>query len=536
MKKIKYTYIALLGCLLLLVSSCETTELDLTESPNQLSPDGANPTFVLNQVQLDLVSFFSNVSDETMRITRQVNQFDSYASNIDNATLNGTWTFAYRINNNRLFLDDLAQTNQDIVKQSGVADLMTAYTFATLTDITGDIIFSQANNPLEFPNPELDDDEAVYNAVFELIDSAIMKLSSSAPNNITEDLFYNGDISSWLRMANTLKLKMFNQIRVFDPAVATAGINDILASPNGIIEDPSQDFQFNYTTAGSPIESRHRFFTDPYLGGGASVVLYMNNYYMALLKDNDDPRLRYYFYRQSLTDPTGDDLPCSDTEPLFDCYIDNFYWGRNHANSDGVPADNLARTIYGIYPGGGAFDPHPNAVAVGDPTVFPGINNTGLGGEGIDPILLSSFTNFYLAETSLTLGTAGNTRDFLETAVTQSITKVTAFGTGTNAPTATDISDFIQSVLTSYDAAASDEERLEIILTQFHIAAYGNGIESYNFYRKTGLPNFQDPVNQTQFPRTFILPTDETQTNPNIDSNFLTDQVFWDTNPPGFIN
>ena len=47
MKKILYTLIFILGAGLF--SSCE---LDLQESPNNLSPEDANPDFLLNNVQL----------------------------------------------------------------------------------------------------------------------------------------------------------------------------------------------------------------------------------------------------------------------------------------------------------------------------------------------------------------------------------------------------------------------------------------------------------------------------------------------------
>ncbi|MBW1296682.1 SusD/RagB family nutrient-binding outer membrane lipoprotein [Aquimarina litoralis] len=535
MKKIRYIQLAIIACAMLVFNSCETTDLDLAESPNTLTPGSADPNFVLNQVQLDLSFMFGEMSDRSSEITRLLYMFDGYAGNVTNTTLQtgaNIWTRAYRINNSRLLLNTLAESNPDLVKHRGIASLITAYTFVSLTDMVGDVPFSQANNPQEFPNPELDDDAAVYDAMFDLIDAGIADLSGSTANTVTQDLFYDGNLTQWIRFGNTLKLKMYNQIRNVDAARATTGINQLIAQGN-LIETIGDDFQFQFSTNGSPVESRHRFFTNPYLGGGASVVLYMNNGFMRLLKDSQpmpDPRLRYYFYRQSLTDPMGDDLPCTTT--LTECYIGDFYWGRQHGDSQGVPADNLARTIYGVYPGGGAFD-NDNGV--------PGINSTNnLGGAGINPIYLSSFTKFTLAEAALMLGTTGDARTLFEEGVRNSLSKVTGFGAavaGNLAPSATDIEDYVTEVLSDYDAETTNDGRLNIILREFYIASYGNGLESYNFYRKTGLPNvLQASISPSPFPRSFILPTDETLVNPNIDSNFLTDQVFWDDNPANFID
>ena len=519
---------------ILIICSCETIENDLTVSPNALSIDSADPNFVLNQIQVDLNRMFSGLRDETMELTRLIYMFDAYPANIESTTLNtfaapndqNEWTRAYRINGNRLLLEALASTNPDLNKHVGVAGLITAYTTTTLVDILGDVPFSEANiNEIDQPSP--DDDAEIYNRMFELIDASILKLSDATTNTIGLDLYYGGDISKWITFGNTLKLKMYNQINRVDAIRATAEINSLIAS-NNLIDTVDEDFQLNFSTVDSPVESRHNFFTQAYLSGGADIGLYMNNEFMNTLLENNDPRLRYYFYRQSLTEPTGDDLPC--TADADECYIGNFYWGRIHADSQGIPADNLARTIYGIYPGGGAFDNDDD---------LPGVSNQGLNGMGINPIFLSSFTKFVLAESAITLGTSGDPKILLEEGIRSHIQKVLNFGAseaGNSAPTAMEVDTYVANVLLQYDAATDDQQRLAIILGQYHIASFGNGIEAYNFYRKTGLPELQDPLSPSPFPRSFILPSDETLANDNISTNALTDQVFWDNNPQNFID
>ncbi|WP_299215917.1 SusD/RagB family nutrient-binding outer membrane lipoprotein [uncultured Aquimarina sp.] len=536
MKKIKNNisryFVGIATSLTILLGSCDTTELDLTVSPNTLSPESADPNFILNQMQIDLNKIFEGVRDEATSVMRLDNMFDTYQSNIENTTFNSfappsddnVWQRGYRINGNRLLLESLAEADPDLVQIKSIAGLITAYTFATFVDIFGDVPFSEANDPAIL-NPSSDDQVAIYDEMFLLIDASISGLVGQT-SRITTDLYYGGDLTKWITFGNTLKLKMYNQISNIDATRARTGINSLIAGGD-LMETVADDFQFSYTTDTAPAESRHTYFTENYLAGGGSI--YMSNSLMRTLRDSNDPRLRYYFYRQSLTEPTGDDLPCN-IDPN-ECYIGGFYWGRVHAFSQGIPADGLARTIYGVYPGGGSFDNDNNT---------PGTLNPGLNGAGINPILLSSYAKFIQAEAAITLGTTGDARTLLEEGVRNHIAKVMAFGAADAqaafAPSTADVDSFVNNVLSDYDAAATDEDRQTIILEQYYISNYGNGIDAYNFYRRTGLPELQDPIDASPFPRSFIIASDEVNVNPNIDFNQLTDQVFWDNNPANFID
>ena len=88
--------------------------------------------------------------------------------------------------------------------------------------------------------------------------------------------------------------------------------------------------------------------------------------------------------------------------------------GRDHTDNEGIPNDNTLRATYGVYPAGGAFD---------DGLGLGAASTNNLGGAGIVPIMLSSFTNFMLAESAITLGTSGNARDFLSAGLMDSFNK-----------------------------------------------------------------------------------------------------------------
>ena len=55
MKNIKYTII--LAFSILMMNSCETTEMGLVNDPNSLSPDQANADYFLNSIQVDFAYF-----------------------------------------------------------------------------------------------------------------------------------------------------------------------------------------------------------------------------------------------------------------------------------------------------------------------------------------------------------------------------------------------------------------------------------------------------------------------------------------------
>ena len=215
-------------------------------------------------------------------------------------------------------------------------------------------------------------------------------------------------------------------------------------------------------------------------------------------------------------------------------------WGRNHLDNDGIPPDQAFRTVFGVYPVGGPFDDDSFRNVAGSAAV-----NEGLIGAGISPLLMSSYTHFMLAEAALTLGTTGDARTYLENGVRESIKKVMAFGSSLAAgtgfePTPAQIDAHVANILAAYDAG-SDTEKLGTIVEQYFIALWGNGIEAYNTYRRTGQPANLTPgfflQDSGPFLRSQWYPQQVSDNNTNISQKAAPDvPVFWDTNPAGFVD
>lgn len=517
-----------------LIISCEDqTDLDLQDDPSSLTPQSVDPALLLNNIQLQFVNAIAYNEDNEDGINvrasesiRMQHLFGAYAGpfSLTSGSIDDLWTSMYRE-----ALQDISSLiplaeDRELKGYVGVAKIIQAYAYVTLVDTFGDVPFSEALLGNENPNPMVDDGEFIYTSMFDVLDEAIEDIN--APNSVMpNDLFYAGDKQKWITVANTLKFKMYVQMRL--KGDYSNEINNLINA--GLIGSQDEDFEFKYsTTASATGESRHPSYALCYDADGSDD--YMNSYYVNLLKDDkgfEDPRLRYYFYRQVEEVPTGDDLPC-EGEPGFNyCYLGDYYWTRDHGDDDGVPPDGTKRTTYGLYPIGGAFDGDDfSSVAV----------NAGAGGAGIFPFILSSYVKFLQAESALVNGTIGDPRALLEDAIRDSMDKVLNFipaqVNGDFAASQQDVEDYLAYVLGQYDLA-DDDQKLDLIIKEYYIALWGNGIEAWNNYRRTSYPSDITPHVKTpgSFPRTFMYPATVVNTNSSISQKPITEKVFWDNNP-----
>ncbi len=535
-------------CVAFVAGSCE---LDLLENPNRVPVAGGDVNFFINRIALDFATHFNQYSDPAMRLTRMLNQG---AAIYDNAVTpdgsNGRWSTAYA----GLLPDikttiDLAE-KANLFTHAAIARTIRAMVLMNLVDAFGDVPYSEALDNNNF-NPKVDGGATVYAVALADLDKAIDDFGKTAPAP-SSDLFYNGNRDNWIRLCNTLKLKYHLNRKLIDRAGATSAINALITQ-NLLISTAAQNFQFRFGSNLANPDTRHPRYGGQYgpTGGGD----YQSNSYMAHMyasKGFQDPRIRMYFYRQRVRNTTDvNELRCiTNPRPAHYADTDVFcvptpvgYWGRDHLSNEGIPPDGLARTAWGLYPAGGLYDRGlGGGVSLG----------AGAGGAGIHPIMMRSFVDFMLAEAALTLGTTGNPRELLKTAVEKSFADVRAFAmASTEASRITqweadssynwnnEVTRYVNKVLADYDAATTDDQRMNIIAAEYWVAAHGNGIEIYNLYRRTGKPAPQQPAlepNPGPFVRSYYYPTNFIVNNRNaVQKPNMTVKVFWDTNPDNFI-
>ncbi len=348
--------------------------------------------------------------------------------------------------------------------------------------------------------------------------------------------------ADWRRVAKTLQYRAYLNTRLVDNTVK-AKIEALLPD---IITTDAQEWTFRFGSKQSTPNNRHPKYNANYVAsGGASD--YIGTYFMyalAVEKPVIDPRRRYYFYRQALGTPGNiQQQPCAfgsrpahyrADDPY--CYFITApgYWGRDHGDASGISPDGDLRTTWGAYPAGGRYDN-----SEGQPTSL----NIGGQGAGIWPLWMSWFTDFTRAELALTLGVTGNPRTLLESGVRKSIARVLKFPTeiavspapSVAVPTTAQINAYVNYVLEQYDAATTNETKLDVVLKEYYISLWGNGLEAYNMYRRTCRPRNLQPAIQANpgpFMRSFLYPANYVNLNVNAQQKpDVAQKVFWDTNP-----
>lgn len=548
MKKINFIVATLF--LAFMSNSCESLDLDGQVDTNNLPLAEADPTLLLTQTQVDFRDFFFEVSEDTRPVVRMVGQFATYTRASDPQEVQDQWQYAYSDVLQNVKTIELIAQSRTIPHHLAMAKILKAYTMVTLVDFFGDVPYTEALQGAVNLKPKVDSGESIYNAMFTEIDQAIVLLGQSPGSTALVDLYYGANSSArWIRLANTLKLKMYSNLRLTRDV--STQVNALVAG-NNLMQSNADDFNFKFTTANAPTESRHPDFTDNYF---ADKVFHLSNsYYNLMINDfgvsAPDPRVRMYFFRQTRSNPSGANLPCSTNTTIPICYVGGGYWGRDHADGTGIPNDNTSRTIVGLYPAGGKYDNGGVTGFVANNGDVSVTTDRGANGAGILNILDYSFSRFLLAELALTEpGVSGTAESFLTTAVTANIAKVRAFAPASQgtlaATTIPQDAAYITKVNTDYLALTTPAARLNFVIKESFKAYWGNGLEGYNAYRRTGMPLWdatkklgsQPPViSAGDFPRTFFYPKNALDSNTNIIQKQLTVRVFWDNNPAGFIN
>jgi hypothetical protein len=493
------TYLILLTLFLGFFTSCEKF-LDINDDPN--NPVDATILDLMPSAQLGIAFAFSNIPGRVGEDAVQhlvIGRFDGWAA--DASDFSNDWRFSLYAGGLKDIEDIIVRsTESENYHFAGIAKLLKAYSYSMMVDMWDDIPYSQACSDFEYP--EFDDAAAIYDSIFVLIDEGIENMGMANDVSLRDvDLIYGGDPQSWIRMGNTLKLKLYNQIRLVDPNRARAGIEALVAaeaaSPGQVlITNPDQDFNFYYVSNANP-ENRHPGFQSDYMVKSES---YVSNYFYNLLDNNNDPRIPYYFFNQS---------------------ADGFA-GRNYGDPAPIGNDGDDRTVQGIYPVGGRFDD-------GVPEAVSGSSAAGDG----EFRMITNFMRIYIeAEAALSMGANVSASPALlfEQALEASFLEVNRL----NAPAIEEslVFDYIAARLTDFADSTTNESKLNLLMTEKWIANFGNGLESYNDYRRTGYPVIPDPIetNNLRLLR-FPYPTTEMDSNPNApDQPDRNVPVFWDIN------
>jgi Starch-binding associating with outer membrane len=480
-KNIIYTSTLAVG---LLASSCSSDFLDVNNTPN--NPLIVPPSALMTTLAYDAA--FAN-SNDLNRITsilmqhqagilNQVATYDSY--NIRGGSDN-QWNgelFAGLLINSQKMIDNTQATSP---VYAGIAKIYKAYGFSMMTDLWGDIPYSEALKGTNILTPKLDTQKDIYlgtatvQSLFDLVKEGMADLDKKSTLNPTaDDVVYKGSIANWKRLGNTMLLRFAMIISRADPARAKTEIASALASPAGLIVDNAQDFQVGFSSAAG---SQNAIYAFNFVNRPDDQML--SQRFRDTLLLYKDPRIAKFF-----TLPSG-----------------TTYVAWNNGQTGTAPL-SATRSRYGAY-------------------------FTGTTGDAPIRMITNFQRAFMLAEAALSLATAGDAQKLFEEGIRASMLK-----TGLSA---VEIDAYFKANPSVVTLTGSNTQKINQIMTQKWIANCGNGIEAFNDWRRWGFPRLEKALNATagddvNIPVRLPYTSNEQLRNPNVPTPGpkTSERVWWD--------
>jgi hypothetical protein len=212
-------------------SSCKKF-LDVNQNPNSLSESAQTMqlslpsaeyaiAYVVGDRYAEVGGFLSQYWTQSPSAT-QYYDYDRYA--FDAADLDREWSQLYAGAIKDLNLIEKKATAAKDSNYLAISKVLQAYTYQLLTDVHGDIPFSQTMKA-EAGNfsPKYDTQESIYDGILVMCNDALALLANTQTTTPgADDVMFGGDMMMWYKFTNTLKLKILMRQSEIRPAyVAT---------------------------------------------------------------------------------------------------------------------------------------------------------------------------------------------------------------------------------------------------------------------------------------------------------------------------
>lgn len=192
------------------------------------------------------------------------------------------------------------ESETELINKQAIIELNMVFAYHRLVDMYGDVPYSESLDVDGNILPAYDDAWTIYQDLVDRIDAAYATMDDSYGSFGSSDLVYGGDVASWMRFAQSMKLKIGIMVADAHPSESVQWVNDAVAA--GVISNNAENAELEYLGS-TPNTST--LYVDLVLSGrkdfvaGKTIVDTMNYY--------NDPRLSEYFQIVCLTDVNGDD-------------------------------------------------------------------------------------------------------------------------------------------------------------------------------------------------------------------------------------
>lgn len=423
---------------------------------NPIALTAVEPSYQLNTAIVNTAPAYGNLSYETTIVKQMITPFSGQGSaanfNQDNRSVAaGNWNTFYQTNIKEL-TDVIAKT-KDVPARSNLynmARIWQAYSFMILTDTYGDIPYTQAGRSyLEgIATPAYDSQESVYNAILSELDAGSAGLDA-AKAKVASDLLYDGDVVKWKRLGYSLLLRAAMRLSKVNPTKAAEYVAKAVAG--GVMQ----------SNADNAIIRHNASFTNPIgsqLNGGQSAFFYLAEDFVSYLSKNNDPRLASIAVRYVGATSGAQQVEArANRTPAVQIGAPLGY--DNTTISSAVAAQKLASL----------WD-------------YSQLDRTRMASLTAPSFLITyAQTQLLLAEAAFRKWTTGDPATFYSNGIRANMQQFASYGTNTAIADAA-ITTYVQA-----NPLATGKE-LEQINTQYWVATFLNGPESWANFRRSGFP------------------------------------------------
>lgn len=171
-----------------------------------------------------------------------------------------------------------------------IAELYEAYLYQRLTDLFGDIPYSEITKSNKEINrtPKFDKQEEIYPALVQKVDAAMARLTTGDQSYGSSDFFYKGSIDKWKKFGNSLKLKLGMRMRYANPSLAQKTVTEAMTSATGLFSSNSDNAAVP-TYNDAQAENQNPILRQ--MTTGSADLRYLANTLVDKLKEYNDPRL-----------------------------------------------------------------------------------------------------------------------------------------------------------------------------------------------------------------------------------------------------
>ena len=415
----------------------------------------------------------------------QYNAYEQYV--IQSTTFNTQWQSLYSgaLTDFKYLADKGAELGRN--NYAAIGKIMQAYVFQYLTDLHGDIPFTEALDPNN-TTPVFDPQETVYNGLITLVNEGLELIDeASADHPGTDDILYNGDMHLWKKFANTLKLRIYLRQAYVRPGVADAGIKAMYAAGAEFLES-GEDAFIQFTT--ETFNQHPLYMTQNAL---STANLLASNTALNYLQENNDPRVGIFYQKATVAPNAG-----------------------NYAGID----QGRGKTLTGILDANMWSKPGP---LVGGP--IPD------GGDA-PVVLMSAAESYFLQAEAVVRGWGtGNAATLYEEGITASFHYWELSDQQAE--------DYYTQANIAFPSGGSMEAKIDAVITQKWISMNGTqNVEGWTEWRRTGYPDIFTISTVSNignnFPVRILYSDTEVSRNPNTPAQKeITDKLWWDVNTTG---